>query len=217
MAVEFTIAATISEKFSNLIKKDKYEPCLCELMNLSTAVFPGSYQRILEQPSNECDFLEIGTGTKFDAKLPFEKKHGKLIGSEKQRDFTKWLMLMQQQEYEFGEDIVASRGKNVASMELYKILSHRLENVEAEENVIFFFPYPVVLDSQEFEFMHFVSDFLDAIYRELKKNGLVGCRNIYVIYPAVDGNIVLRCLNSNKREFLRYSGFDEYITYSLKP
>lgn len=217
MAVEFTIATTISEKFGDLIKKDKYESCLCELMNLSTAVFPGRYQRILEQPSNECDFIDIDAGTKFDAKLPFEKKHGKLIGSEKQRDFTKWLLLMQQQESEFGEDIIASRGKNIACTELYKILSHRLETVEPDEHVIFFFPYPVVLDSKEFEFMHFVSDFLDAIYRELKKNDLIGCRNIYVIYPAVDGNIVLRCLNNNEREFLRYCGFDEYITYSLKP
>lgn len=217
MAVEFTIATTISEKFGNLIKKDKYESCLCELMNLSTAVFPGRYQRILEQPSNECDFIDIDAGTKFDAKLPFEKKHGKLIGSEKQRDFTKWLLLMQQQESEFGEDIIASRGRNVACTELYKILSHRLETIEPDEHVIFFFPYPVVLDSKEFEFMHFVSDFLDAIYRELKKNNLIGCRNIYVIYPAVDGNIVLRCLNNNEREFLHYCGFDEYITYSLKP
>jgi len=217
VAVEFTIATTISEKFSNLIKKDKYESCLCELMNLSTAVFPGRYQRVLEQPSNECDFIDIDTGTKFDAKLPFEKKHGKLIGSEKQRDFTKWLSLMQQQESEFGEDIIASRGKNIACMELYKILSHRLETIEPDEHVIFFFPYPVVIDSKEFEFMHFVSDFLDAIYRELKKNNLIGCRNVYVVYPAVDGNIVLRCLNNNEREFLRYCGFDEYITYSLKP
>jgi len=144
VAVEFTIATTISEKFSNLIKKDKYESCLCELMNLSTAVFPGRYQRVLEQPSNECDFIDIDTGTKFDAKLPFEKKHGKLIGSEKQRDFTKWLSLMQQQESEFGEDIIASRGKNIACMELYKILSHRLETIEPDEHVIFFFPYPVL-------------------------------------------------------------------------
>ena len=65
--------------------------------------------------------------------------------------------------------------------------------------------------------MHFTSDFLDAIFRELKRSKEIGTRNVYVIYLALDGDVVLRCLNDNRREFLRYDGFDEFITYQFNP
>ena len=38
--------------------------------------------------------------------------------------------------------------------------------------------------------MLFTSDFLDAIFRELKRSQKIGSRSIYVIYPALDGDIV---------------------------
>ena len=212
MPITISMITTITEKFSKLISTDVYESYLCELMNTSVQVFPGQYEWIRAQFSGQCDFVEIGTGTKFDAKLPFASKHGKLIGSDN-HDFRKWLELMQQEESEFGDDIVATRGQNVSSMELYKIMENRLSSVEEDEHAIFFFPYPIVLDSKEFEMLHFVSDFLDAIFRELRKNKKVGERNIYVIYPSLDGDIVLRCLNDNRREFIQYDKFDEYIVY----
>lgn len=215
MPISVTMIATISDKFSNLINKNVYEPRLCNLMNKSSVIFPGQYQWVTEQSSGQCDFIEIETGTKFDAKLPFLPTHGKLIGSNN-HDFKKWIELMQQEESEFGEDIVATRGKNTASLELYKIIEYRLESIEADEHAVFFFPYPIVLDSKELGIMHIASDYLDAIFKELKKQNKIGSRNIYVIYPAIDGEIVLRCLNNNKREFLRFSEFDEFITYNFK-
>lgn len=216
MPTPITMVASVFDKFSKLINKNVYEPRLCNLMNKSSLIFPGQYQWITEQSSGQCDFIEIGTGIKFDAKLPFFPKHGKLIGSNN-HGFKKWIELMQQEEAEFGEDIVATRGNNISSLELYKIMECRLESIELDEHVIFFIPYPIVLDSKEFEFIHSISDYLDAIFRELKKKNKVGSRNIYVIYPAIDGDIVLRCLNDNSREFLHFSEFDEFITYSLKP
>lgn len=216
MPLSVTMIASVSERFSKLIDKNEYEPRLCVLMNQSKEIFPGKYERVEEQFSGQCDYVEVESGTKFDAKLPFTRKHGKLIGSNN-HDFKKWLELMQKEESEFGEDIVASRGKNIASLELYKIMHERILSLEADENAVFFFPYPIVLDCKEFEFMHFTSDFLDAIFRELKRSKEIGTRNVYVIYPAFDGDIVLRCLNDNRREFLRYDGFDEFITYQFNP
>ena len=101
-------------------------------------------------------------------------------------------------------------------MELYKIMEDRLSTIQEDENAIFFFPYPIVMDSKEFEWMHFTSDFLDAIFRELNKNMKVSLRNIYVIYPTIDGDIALRCLNNNRREYIHYEGFDEFIVYAFK-
>lgn len=209
-----TMRASITEKFSKLIKKNNYEPILCELMNISTLVFPGRYYWNIEQSSGECDFVEVGTGAKFDAKLPFRSKYGKLVGSNN-HDFKKWIELMIQQETEFGEDIVETRDKNIASMELYKIMKCRLEDVEADEHAIFFFPYPIVLDCKELKMVSLISDYLDAIFRELSKNNIVGSRKIYAIYPAADRHIVLRCLNDNKREFVKFSKLDEFIAYDF--
>ena len=96
-------------------------------------------------------------------------------------------------------------------------MDERLSSLEDDEHAVFFFPYPIVLDCKEFEFMLFTSDFLDAIFRELMRSQKIGSRSIYVIYPALDGDIVLRCLNDNRREFLHYDGFDEFITYQFKP
>lgn len=168
-----------------------------------------------EQHAGQCDYVEVESGVKFDAKLPFICKQGKLIGSN-HHDFKKWLELMQKEESEFGEDIVVSRGNNIASLELYKIMHERILSLETDENAIFFFPYPIVQDCKEFDFLHGMSDFLDTIFKELKRNNEIGSRNVFVIYPALDGNVVLRCLNDNRREFLRYDGFDEFITYQLK-
>lgn len=215
MPISVTMIASISERFSKLINKNEYEPRLCALMNLSHVIFPGQYKWITEQSSGQSDSEELEKGTKFDAKLPFTRKQGKLVGSN-HHDFKKWLEMMQEEEAEFGEDIVTTRGKNVASLELYKIMEDRLSCVKEDEHVIFFFPYPIVLDSKELEIMHFVSDYLDAVFRELKKNNKVGSRKIYVIYPAIDGDMVLRCLNDNSREFVCYDGFSEFITYDFK-
>lgn len=214
MPLSVKMIATISEKLSKLVNKNEYEPRLCKLMNASQRVFPGRYEWIADQPSGECDFVEHETGKKYDAKLPFTSKHGKLIGS-RNHDFKKWLELMRNAEAEFGEDIIATRGKSVTSLELYKIIDERLGSVQDDENVIFFFPYPIVLDGKDMMFFPYVTDFLGAIFNELRKQDKIKGRDIFVIYPACDGDIVLRCLNDDTREYIRFPEFDDFIAYNF--
>ena len=214
MSISFKLKTSICDKFCKLIDKNVYEPMLCKLMNASILVFPGNYIHITEQSAGQCDFVETTTGVKFDAKLPFYSKHGKLIASNN-RDFLKWLELMLDEETEFGEDIIATRGKNIGSLELYKIMEERMNSIKEDENAIFFFPYPIVLDFEESSFISITSDYLDAIFRELKRQQKVGMRNIYAIYPAVDSNIVLRCLNTNQREYCQFATLEEFITFDF--
>ena len=152
MSISFKLKTSICDKFCKLIDKNVYEPMLCKLMNASILVFPGNYIHITEQSAGQCDFVETTTGVKFDAKLPFYSKHGKLIASNN-RDFLKWLELMLDEETEFGEDIIATRGKNIGSLELYKIMEERMNSIKEDENAIFFFPYPIVLDFEESSFI----------------------------------------------------------------
>ena len=159
MSTSIKMIVTINEKFCYLVNKNVYEELICDLMNRSNNVFPGKYKRVMRQCSSQCDFVEVETGIKFEAKLPFEEIHGRLIGS-RNRDYEKWLSLMMKQEAEYGEDIVKTRGQNVVSTELYKILEKRLATIKDDEHAIFFFPYPIGLDSKYTELGSVVSDFL---------------------------------------------------------
>ena len=213
MPISVSMVATISDRFCQLINKNEYEPLLCRLMNLSKKIFPSHYSWNSSQSLGECDFVDDISKIKFDAKLPFERRHGALIGSRK-RDFSKWIELMLQEEAEFGEDISTTRGKNITSLELYKIIEHRLDSVASDENAIFFFPYPLVMDSKNIPILQLVTDYLGAIFDNLLINNKVSGRNIYAIYPSIDGDIVLRCLNTNDREYIKFPELDSYITYS---
>ena len=212
MPIPVSMVATLSDRFSKLINKNEYEPLLCRLMNLSKKVFPSHYSWNSSQALGECDFVDDISNIKFDAKLPFERQHGALIGGRK-RDVSKWIELMLQEEAEFGEDIFTTRGKNISSLELYRIIEHRLDSVASDENAIFFFPYPIVMDSKDIQLLQLVTDFLGAIFENLLINNKVSDRNIYAIYPSVDGDIVLRCLNTNDREYIKFPELDSYITY----
>ena len=215
MSLEFRTITSFTENFSSLIKKDIYEQKLCNLMNQSALVFPGQYHKVTEQPHSECDFIEIATGIKFDAKLPFKPKQGKLIGS-KNRNFEKWLSLTMQQIYDFGEDIVETRGKNISSLEIYKIIEKRISTLAEDEHCILFFPYPINFEMENFDFLFFCSDILDAILKELKSQDKIRDRKIYAIYPSLDGYIVLRNINDNQREYIRSDEFIDFVTYDFQ-
>lgn len=210
--------ASLSDGLKRFVQSGNYEPYILELMNRSKEIFPGQYERNLKQAENQCDFYEVKTGEKFEAKLPFDKKEGELICSN-HGSLKAWLEFMMDEETEFGEKIILERGKyRLDSLKLYKTLRKRLESVQKDENAIILFPYPITLDMEgngEVNLLHFCSDILSSIYSELVKNGVVGSRKVFVIYPSADNKIVLRCLNTNQREFLICQALNEIFTYSF--
>ena len=87
-------------------------------------------------------------------------------------------------------------------------------------NAIILFPYPIALDMEgdgELNLLHYCGDIMSSIFSELKKNGIVGDHKVYVIYPAADNKIVLRCLNTNQREYLISEELNKVFAYSISP
>lgn len=216
--MELKKLAVISDEFKDFIQSGNYEIVILNLMNQSQIVFPNRYIRNEIQSNNECDFVDTTTLEKYEAKLPFDKKEGMLICSNK-GNLRDWLVYMMDEEAEFGELIIEKRGQHsVTELKLYKTLVKRLKTVQDSENAIFFFPYPITLDmdpKESFSMLQFCSDILDSVFRELKKNGWIGKRQVYAIYPSIDEKMVLRWLNNNKREYISCAETEKYFKYSF--
>ena len=213
--VSINVVAHISDNFSTLIRSDIYEHYLLNLMNQSKKIFPNNYEWNKQQSHGECDFFDTLTKQKYDAKLPLNKSQGKLIGS-RNHDYCAWFKQMIDEEAEFENCIEGTQGlRNVDQLSLYKIMEQRLSSISADEHAIFFFPYPIVFDVEGAVHLQFASDLLSAIFSELRRNGLVEERMIYVIYPSADCKVVLRCLNTRQREYLATTELDDYIVYEL--
>lgn len=216
--MEINSVAILSDDLRTFIQSGNYEPYVLALMNRSMVVFPGQYDRNTDQFNNQSDFYDVQTFEKYEAKLPFDKKEGKLICSN-QGSFKAWLEFMMDEEAEFGEKIIQERGKySVDSLRLYKTLEKRLNDVREDENAVILFPYPMVLDMQGdggFNFLHNCSDCLSAVFDELTRKGIVAGRKVFVIYPSADNKMVLRCMNNNKREYIFAPELNKVFSYSF--
>ena len=214
MGINILVKASLSENFGQLINKDIIEPIIVSLMNQSQTVFPGKYHRVLSQSMGECDFVDISTGSKFESKLPLTKKQGALIGS-RNHDYRKWMQSMNEIESEFSDCMNGTNGLvNIEKLELYQIMHQRLTTVEEDENVIFFFPYPIVLDAEDLATLAFCGDLLSYVFTELCKCGCVGSRDVYAIYPSIDSKVVLRRMKTDMREYISYTELDHFVKYT---
>ena len=83
----------INDEFKNIIKSGNYEELILKLMNKSTKLFPNNYERVISQSHGECDFIDLKTFEKYDAKLLLNKKQGNWLGS-KNSNFEKWIQSM---------------------------------------------------------------------------------------------------------------------------
>lgn len=212
--------ATISDKLKTFIQSGNYEAYILRLMNESKTVFPGVYEQHQKQSKGECDFYDVNTLEKYEAKLPFDKKEGKLICSNNS-NLKEWISFMMREEEEFGDKIITHRGQyTIESLQLYKTLEKRLNTVMLDEHAIFFFPYPITFDMEpigdEAPLYQMVSDILSALFRGLKRNGVVGKRKVYAIYPTMDEKIALRCMNTDLREYITFKELDEIFCYRFK-
>ena len=212
--IEIRVKASIADAFSDLMRGGNYEKLILVLMNNSQKIFPHQYLHNDKQPRGECDFVDIHTGEKYDAKLAFGKTEGKLIGSNR-RDFEAWYRYMLAEEVEFSECITPCGLKNIENLTLYKTIENLLQKIAPDENAIFLIPYPIAPDGKLMHHVHFSSDILSAIFNHLRKCGAFLERRIYTIYPAMDHTIVLRCMNNNAREYISCPELDSFIRYDF--
>lgn len=209
------IKSSINIDFKELIKSSKYETLIGELMDKSEIVFPHKYIHQDIQSSGQCDFVDSTTGDKFDAKFPLNKGQGKSIGSNN-GDVGNFSKIMYQEALEFKP--VSSTGSNcdlgIANLTLYRIMKNLISRTEQDEHIIFFIPYPIVYDFEDFPLWG-MTDILKAIYRQLNKELSLGRKQIYAIYVGFDKKIVLRNLGTDKREYLQCDELLKYVAYDV--
>ena len=59
-------------------------------------------------------------------------------------------------------------------------------------------------------------DLLKKIYRELSASTDISGKHLYAIYISFDRKIVLRNLETDKREYLQFPEMQHYVDYNIK-
>ena len=213
----FTINTEVSifEEFKAIIKSGNYEKVILEIMNSSNRMFPSKYLHNQQQSHGECDFVDIETDEKYDAKLPFCKIQGKLLGSNS-GDYKAWIKTMIAEVSEF-DKLIKGRGEIKAEeLTLYRIIRDRLGAINSDENLILFFPFPIIdCDAPGSIYLQFASNILTVVYDALEKNELVKNRKIFAIYPCMYSHLAIRCLNKRACEYVSDGPLKKYIDYSI--
>ena len=183
--MEFSLVMRLDDSFRDLIKNRRYEEYVFLIISRAQHIFQGkSFRENDSQAHGECDFVD-SIGEKYDAKLLIDEKQGKLIG-ERKNDIMDWIRDTIREINEYSQILPCQDYSFIPSTRLYSIMKERLASLKEDENALFFSPYPLVPDTQYSKWIQFGTDFLDAVYRSLKENGLVGDRKVFFIYPSHD-------------------------------
>ena len=210
----YSIYSTIHNDVKDIIKSGNYEKIIFDLMNASKEIFPSRYTHLNNQAHGECDFVDVVTGEKFDAKIPIDKRQGQMIGSRK-GDAGALTTELHNEALEFQYCFVGDQKKPIIELNLFKKMKKNISKTKSDENVIFFIPYPIVFDFEGFPLIG-VSDLLKKIYRELSANTDISGKHLYAIYISFDRKMVLRNLETDKREYLQFPEMQHYVDYNIK-
>ena len=216
MSIEFGFTLYLSNDFLELFHKHKYEKYLLDIMNESKVVFPNDYEMVQEQSNGECDFIDCKTNEKFDAKIPFESKHMKMLakGKKYNPDVRGWIEILRIEANEYAEGLIEE--KSISELKLYNIIKKQVEKEKEDESIIFFLPYPISIDIEGSIFAQFFPNYFDAIGCQLKKDIDLKGRSIYAIYPSAEENkFVLRQIDSQKIEFIVCEELGDYFYSKL--
>ena len=210
----YSIYSTIHNDVKDIIKSGNYEKIILDLMNASKEIFPSRYTHLNNQAHGECDFVDVVTGEKFDAKIPIDKRQGQMIGSRK-GDVGALTTEFHNEALEFQHCFVGDQKKPITELNLFKKMKHNINKTKSDENVIFFIPFPIVFDFEGSPFIG-ASDLLKKIYRELGASTDISGKNLYAIYISFDRKMVLRNLETDKREYLQFPEMQHYVDYNIK-
>ena len=81
---------------------------------------------------------------------------------------------------------------------------------------IFFFPFPIVISSENSVILQCVTDYLKAIYDKFEEELNLDKREIFTIYPTNEKNkFVIRNLCTNDRESVVCNELEKYFSIEL--
>ena len=213
--------ATVSEALRDLVHRQHYEDYVFEIISNSKIIFKNCrFERVNEQSHGECDFIGVNCKDKnkkkkYEVKLLFDKEIGALIG-ERKNNLTMGIERLLEQRSEYGE-ILMQGVSDVSSTKLYQITKRRLSTVKNDENAIFFIPFPVVEYDKDDVYYQFATDFIQAIYKQLDKDGLTEGREIFFIYPAVEDDLYCIRDRNYHREYVPAPKLNDIVSYKVYP
>lgn len=178
----------LSNDFLELFHKHRYEKYVLDIMNKSKVIFPGDYKTVQEQSNGECDYIDIKTNEKFDAKIPFEQKHMKMLAQGKKHDpdVRGWLEILKKEADEYTR-LLANK-KSISELKLYDIIKNQVEKEKEDENIVLFLPYPISVSFEGGVFTQFFPNYFNDIFSQLKRDLYLSNRKIYVVYPSSEKN-----------------------------
>lgn len=218
----YCFKAGISKNIIDLFRAKCYEPYVLDILNKSETVFPGEYNSVEKQYNGQPDYIEKGTQKVFDAKLPFLTKQMCLLtdGKKHEPQIYQWLNELMQENSEIDLDAVRNGCFDISETKLYQIMMEKILSDNDNENIIFFFPFPIGHKLQGC-FMEAVSDNLDLIYEKLVEDerirSTISKRNIYVVSPSgyEKNEIMLRNLSLRQIETIKYGKLEKYFSYEM--
>ena len=204
----------------DLIQKDTYEMIIWRLMNESNKVFPSKYKYIEKQSHSECDFIDIVSEQKYDAKVLFSEQQCKILAKGNGIEhLQEWYKSVNDELDEASNNMMRRNLAGIRKTILYKEFHRRLESVSDDEEAILFIPFLIVPESKNSIFMQFASDIVSTTYDSIVEDypEKLKDKNTFIIYPSViDQKVVLRNLTSSIKEYLPIKLLSPYITFTLK-
>ena len=212
----FDIKATISNNIRELIQANNYEEIICDILNSSNIIFPHTYIRNTEQSHGECDFIDLETRQKYDAKILFKTEQCKMIANN---ELINWIRSMRKEELEFNNKVNLHKVDEINKTSLFFEMEARLQKVESDEHAIFFLPYPIVFEFTGNIYTQFAEDILSMAYKAVKAkhSDKLNDKKVYIVYPSMNKDtVVIRELSgsSKNRETISTNKFSKYISYS---
>lgn len=188
-------------------------------MNLSKTVFPNSYSMVEDQSAGQCDYIDIVTNAKFDAKLPFQQEQVYLLRNRREHapEIKKWIEEMRDEAAQFDPFSLRDNPHHTKNTKLYKIMRDQILRDKADENIVFFLPYPISLAFKDSVYLQIASDYISLIFETLKTEIDLKDRCIYTIYPSSEKNqFVLRySSNSYYKEYVDYDKMEKFFSYEV--
>lgn len=210
-------AFSVSNDFIELFNKKNYESFVLDLMNLSKTIFPNSYSMVEDQSAGQCDYTDTVTNAKFDAKLPFLQEQVYLLRNRREHapEIKKWIEEMRDEAAQFDPFSLRDNPHHTENTKLYKIMRDQILRDKADENIVFFLPYPISLAFKDSVYLQIASDYISLIFETLKTEIDLKDRCIYTIYPSSEKNqFVLRySSNSYYKEYVDYDKMEKFFSY----